>query len=129
MKLHELAVGDKAYVEHLTSLNALRERMLALGLTKGTKIESIRKAPGGDPTIYNIRGAMIALRKEEASCIHIVKTKETLCAAAITLEHFTQPLPLNIESPVKTTVIEIQKEKHHNILEDIDGLNISVNPE
>jgi len=43
--------------------------MLALGLTKGAKIEVVQHGPSGDPTIYNIRGAMIALRKEEASLI------------------------------------------------------------
>lgn len=102
LQLHELSVGDKAYLDKLTSLNALRERMLALGLTKGTTIEAIRKGPAGDPTIYNIRGAMIALRKEEASLIHIVKTKE---------------------------VALIQKEKDHDVLEVLDGLNVSIDPE
>lgn len=45
--------------------------MLALGLTRGAKVEVIRKGPSGDPTVYNIRGAMIALRSEEASLIHV----------------------------------------------------------
>lgn len=45
--------------------------MLALGLTKGAQIEVVRKGPSGDPTVYNIRGAMIALRKEEASLIFV----------------------------------------------------------
>lgn len=78
LQLHELTIGENAFIEKLTSLDALRERMLALGLTKGTKVEAVRKGPAGDPTIYNIRGAMIALRKEEASLIHIVKSKEPI---------------------------------------------------
>ena len=45
--------------------------MLALGLTKGARIEVVRRGPSGDPTVYNIRGAMIALRKEEASLISV----------------------------------------------------------
>lgn len=73
MLLHELSIGDNGFIEKITSQNALRERMLALGLTKGTKVSAIRKGPAGDPTIYYIRGAMIALRKEEASLIHILK--------------------------------------------------------
>ncbi|MDF2803824.1 MAG: feoA [Anaerocolumna sp.] len=129
LQLHELTVGDKAYIDKLTSLNALRERMLALGLTKGTTIEAIRKGPAGDPTIYNIRGAMIALRKEEASLIHIVKTKEALMAAAISLDnhHNSFELPDEIHDGLHDELT--QKEKDHKTLEVLDGLNLSIYPE
>lgn len=70
-KLDTANVGSFVTVEDLSSTGMLRERMLALGLTKGAKIEVIRKGPSGDPTVYNIRGAMIALRREEASLIII----------------------------------------------------------
>lgn len=71
LRLDKVSVGKLIKVENLLSTGALRERMLALGFTKGTKIEVIQKGPSGDPTIYNIRGTMIALRKEEAALIHI----------------------------------------------------------
>lgn len=71
LKLDNVSIGSRVTVEDLSSTGMLRERMLALGLTKGTKIEVIRKGPSGDPTVYNIRGAMIALRKEEASLISV----------------------------------------------------------
>ena len=45
--------------------------MLALGLTRGATIKVIQRGPSGDPTIYDIRGAMIALRREEASLINV----------------------------------------------------------
>lgn len=73
MKLNEIPVGKFATVESLISTGHLRERMLALGLTKGAKVEVIRKGPSGDPTVYNIRGAMIALRCEEASNVIVNK--------------------------------------------------------
>lgn len=118
MQLHELTVGDNAYIDRLTSLNALRERMLALGLTKGTRIEVVRKGPSGDPTIYNIRGAMIALRKEEASFIHIVKSKEALSVDTLfSYNDFKKEKEL------------LQKQNEHEILEVLNGLNVSVNPE
>ncbi|QHQ61712.1 ferrous iron transport protein A [Anaerocolumna sedimenticola] len=72
IKLDAVSVGKLVTVEELSSTDKARERMLALGLTKGAKIEVIRKGPSGDPTIYNIRGAMIALRKEEASLITVL---------------------------------------------------------
>lgn len=70
-KLDTVKVGSKIKVAGLLSTGALRERMLALGLTKGATVEVIRKGPTGDPTLYYLRGTMIALRKEEASLIQI----------------------------------------------------------
>lgn len=69
--LNNVPVGLTARVEDITSNGVLRERMLALGITKGAEINVIRRGPFGDPTLYNIRGAMIALRQEEASLINV----------------------------------------------------------
>ncbi|MDI9508748.1 MAG: ferrous iron transport protein A [Clostridiales bacterium] len=71
LKLHNANVGSVVTVKDLTSTGLLRERMLALGLTKGAQVEVVRRGPSGDPTVFNIRGAMIALRNEEASMITI----------------------------------------------------------
>jgi ferrous iron transport protein A len=68
-KLSNIEVGFLVKVHTIFSEGLLRERMLALGLTKGAEVEVIRRGPSGDPTVYNIRGAMIALRNEEASLI------------------------------------------------------------
>ncbi len=70
-KLTDITVGTYTIVWELKASDLLRERMLALGLTKGAKVEVIRKGPAGDPTVYGIRGAMIALRKEEAALITV----------------------------------------------------------
>ena len=72
LKLDTVSIGKQVHVEELSATELLRERMLALGLTKGARIEVVRKGPSGDPTVYNIRGAMIALRKEEASLITVI---------------------------------------------------------
>ncbi len=71
LKLHDASVGSVVRVDNLTSTGYLRERMLALGLTKGARVEVIRRGPSGDPTVFNIRGAMIALRNDEASLVAI----------------------------------------------------------
>jgi DtxR family Mn-dependent transcriptional regulator len=49
-----------------------RRRMLDLGFLPGTVITAELVSPGGDPTAYNVRGALIALRQEQAQLIHIV---------------------------------------------------------
>lgn len=77
LKLNSVPIGNYVIIDDLLSTGILRERMLALGLTKGTKIEVIRKGPSGDPTVYNIRGAMIALRNEESSLILVNSTKNS----------------------------------------------------
>ncbi len=70
-RLCDVTAGNYAVIRDLAATELLRERMLALGLTKGARVEVIRKGPSGDPTVYDIRGAMIALRREEASLVAV----------------------------------------------------------
>lgn len=67
--LTNINVGSTVKVEELLSSGYIRERMLALGLTKGASIDVVRKGPKDNLTVYNIRGTMIALRKEESEKI------------------------------------------------------------
>ncbi len=71
MPLHELPIGCMAKVKKLTSRGCSRRRMLDLGLILDTTVESLRKSPSGDPIAYAIRGAVIALRLEEACKIFV----------------------------------------------------------
>lgn len=67
--LHLLPVGSIGRVRELTARDSVRRRMLDLGLISDTLVESLQKSPAGDPIAYQIRGAVIALRSEEASKI------------------------------------------------------------
>jgi len=67
--LDQLSVGSFGKVKKLTAEGSTRRRMLDLGLIHDTTVESLRKSPAGDPIAYEIRGAVIALRSEEASKI------------------------------------------------------------
>lgn len=69
--LSMLPIGSAARVKKLTSEGNTRRRMLDLGLVADTLVEALRKSPSGDPTAYRIRGAVIALRSEEASKIYV----------------------------------------------------------
>ncbi len=53
-----------------------RRRLMDLGITPGTEISMEMKGAGGDPIAYQIRGATIALRKNQAELIYIRKDKE-----------------------------------------------------
>lgn len=71
ISLNNLPLGKKAKVKLLSSDGAIRRRMLDLGLISGTEVEALQKSPSGDPIAYFIRGAVIALRSEEASKIWV----------------------------------------------------------
>ncbi|MBE6065461.1 FeoA family protein [Clostridium cochlearium] len=69
LPLNKAPMGSIVSVKKLISDGISRRRMLDLGLIQGTKVQCLRQSPSGDPTAYEIRGAVIALRSEEASKI------------------------------------------------------------
>lgn len=71
-KLSDAKVGDYVKVIQNDAQDSLKERFLALGLTNGANIEVLRNGPKNNLTVYRIRGAMIALRKEESKYIEII---------------------------------------------------------
>lgn len=73
-KVHSLAdlpTGERCRVSGLNSTGADRRRMLDLGLIPGTEVEAVLKSPSGGVTAYLIRGALIAIRCEDAKNIII----------------------------------------------------------
>jgi len=48
-----------------------RRRLLDLGVVRGTRIDAVFRSAAGDPIAYRIRGALIALRREQAAWIRI----------------------------------------------------------
>lgn len=73
--LNDLDIAQKCIVIDLVNQGMARRRMLDLGIVPGAFIEVIRKSPLGEPKLYKIKGAMIALRKEETVNI-LIKTIE-----------------------------------------------------
>ena len=69
MCLSDIKAGEKARVTSLCAMGTIRRRLLDIGLTEGTEIECIGVSPCGDPSAYLIRGAVIALRNEDAKYI------------------------------------------------------------
>ncbi|MEW6283754.1 MAG: FeoA domain-containing protein [Candidatus Eremiobacterota bacterium] len=66
--LVELPIGGVGRVSRLDSAcrGLERERLLDLGVVPGTRIEAVLRGPLGDPVVYRVRGASIALRREQA---------------------------------------------------------------
>jgi DtxR family Mn-dependent transcriptional regulator len=78
-KLSSLSIGEQAEVLTLApSLRgAERRRMMDLGLLPGTLVSAEHTSAAGDPVAYRIRGALIALRSEQANQIIISKSGKT----------------------------------------------------
>ena len=77
-RMSALAPGESAEVVALAAScrGAQRRRLLDLGLVPGTRVTSELRGPSGDPTAYRIRGALIALRRDQASHIFVHKREE-----------------------------------------------------
>lgn len=71
--LSSLKSGEEAEVIGISRAcrGAQRRRLMDLGIVPGTSISMAMISAGGDPKAYNVRGAMIALRNDQANFIHI----------------------------------------------------------
>jgi len=69
--LASLPPGAQGIVRSVEAGGMPRRRLLDLGLVPGTVVEAIGKSPAGDPVAYRIRGAVIALRREEGRMVFI----------------------------------------------------------
>ncbi|HET6644819.1 MAG TPA: FeoA family protein [Fimbriimonadales bacterium] len=71
MTLADLLPGQFGTVREVLCVGLTRMRLLDLGLVPGTIVEAIMKSPLDDPIAYMVRGAVIALRKEDAKKVLI----------------------------------------------------------
>ena len=71
MKLARLPLGSSALVEAVEDGSAVSARLLDLGFVPGTKVLALRRAPLGDPTLYELRGTQLCLRRSEAERVQV----------------------------------------------------------
>ncbi len=67
--LQDIEPGQKATVKALRAAGSMRRRLLDIGLIENTQVECLGRSPGGDPSAYLIRGAVIALRSRDCADI------------------------------------------------------------
>ena len=70
MTLAEIKVGQDAVLRTIGGQGELRHHLLDMGLTPGARIECVGVSPGGDPRAFLVRGAVLALRRED--CLSII---------------------------------------------------------
>jgi Fe2+ transport system protein FeoA len=70
--LSSLLPGESGKVAGIKKTStSVRQRLLEMGLTKGTVVRMIRFAPFGDPIEIQAKGFRLSLRKLEAEAIMI----------------------------------------------------------
>lgn len=75
--LHTLRPKERGTIHSVAAdLPSIRQRLLEMGLTKGSTVEFVRVAPLADPIEIQVRGYRLSLRKQEAE--NILVAKETL---------------------------------------------------
>ncbi|NLL47689.1 MAG: ferrous iron transport protein A [Firmicutes bacterium] len=71
MTLADLLPGHGGIILTVQSEGLLRQRLEDLGFLPGTPIQAQFRAGSGDPTAYQIRGSLLALRRSTATHITI----------------------------------------------------------
>jgi ferrous iron transport protein A len=71
MALSEVEVGTSAVVASLELPHDILDHLMHLGFLPEAIIDVLRRAPAGDPTVYRVEGAEIALRRETARHIQV----------------------------------------------------------
>ena len=71
--LADVGVGASATVVGLSTAcrGPARRRLLDLGVVPGTVVRAVMRSAGGDPVAFDVRGALVALRREQAAFVGV----------------------------------------------------------
>ena len=69
-----LHIGELAYISE-ESLNEIPLKLLEMGCLPGAEVELIQIAPLNEPLYICVNGSHLAIRKETAAKIQIIKAK------------------------------------------------------
>ena len=69
--LKDLTIGQSGVVAKVDTTGALKQRLVDMGITKGTDVSVVKIAPLGDPIEIEIRGYNLSIRKADAEKILI----------------------------------------------------------
>lgn len=69
--LCDMSTGQRARVVGVPGNGAMSRRLLDVGFTPGAAVTCLFQAPCGDPRAYLVRGAVIALRREDARAVQV----------------------------------------------------------
>jgi len=71
-RLSELEPGEGGVVSKVVGDREVRRRLLDMGLTRGTEVIVVRRAPLGDPVEFLLKGYNLSLRKRESENVYVL---------------------------------------------------------
>lgn len=71
--LNNLNLEETAYIIENNIKKENKQLLTNLGLTKNTKIKCLYKSPFKDPTAYQIKNVILAIREEDSSQIMVIR--------------------------------------------------------
>lgn len=71
MRLCDIDIGKTACVQSLGGKQSIVRRLRDMGMVEGTLVVPVMVSPLGDPRAYDLRGAVIALRRRDAAHIAV----------------------------------------------------------
>ena len=71
LTLEKLKDGEKGVVERLTLAGPTKRRLIEMGITPGTEVRVLKRAPLGDPIEIYLRRYTLTLRAEDARNIYV----------------------------------------------------------
>ncbi|MGB0619500.1 MAG: FeoA family protein [Myxococcota bacterium] len=63
--------GESVLVVAVDGADAIARRLDDLGLREGVEVEVLRRAPLGDPTVYELHGYQLCLRQSESGRVRV----------------------------------------------------------
>ena len=75
VSLKSLADGKSGIVEKIELTGATKRRLIEMGITPGTKITVLKRAPLGDPIEILLRGYSLTIRGTDAEQIQVTEVR------------------------------------------------------
>ena len=69
--LDRISRGERVRVAAVRGDDAIARRLDDLGLREGVEVEVLRRAPLGDPTVFELHGYQLCLRKSESERVEV----------------------------------------------------------
>ena len=69
--LKQVKIGQTVRIVKLHGEDAVKRRIMDMGLTKGTEVYVRKVAPLGDPVEITVRGYELSIRKADAEMIEV----------------------------------------------------------
>lgn len=70
--LKDLRPGQSGRVAAIAGMDAVKRRLVDMGLTPEVDVRVMRVAPLGDPMVIEVRGYDMAIRKQDAANVTLI---------------------------------------------------------